>query len=233
MKRLTRALAAAVLTVLPLSAQAASMSFQSFDNGWYGSNGSHHSSNLNTFTGRGSNIDTRSFYAFNLAALNNVTVTSATLVFRNNGTYRMFGAADLRIFDVTSNTNAVLGGGGTSVFHDLGSGGQLAQRTLSRSYNTPMPSFGMTMSSYAVNLINQAIQAQDSRFVIGARVVSPLSSGQGIWYNSTGTSAARIMLTYEENAPEEEAPVVPLPASIPLLLSGLAAIGLTRSRRRS
>ena len=54
MKKFARALATTLLAALPFAAQADTVSYDSYDNGWYGQNGLHTPSNVNTFTGVGS-----------------------------------------------------------------------------------------------------------------------------------------------------------------------------------
>ena len=210
MKKFARALATTLLAALPFAAQADTVSYDSYDNGWYGQNGLHTPSNVNTFTGVGSSYHTRSFYAFDLGNLDNVTVTGASVFFRPNGTYRVNGTTGLRLYNVITPASAVLGGA------NVGAG-----------YGSSMPGITMSLTPNAVTLINQAIEASESRFLFGTRIMNTLNTpGDGLWYGSNGTGAARLTLTYEVNAP-----AIPVPASVPLLLSGLAALGILRRRR--
>jgi hypothetical protein len=94
-------------------------------------------------------------------------------------------------------------------------------------YGSSMPGITMSLTPNAVTLINQAIEASESRFLFGTRIMNTLNThGDGLWYGSNGTGAARLTLTYEVNAP-----AIPVPASVPLLLSGLTALGILRRRR--
>jgi len=228
MKKFARALATTRLAALPFAAQADTVSYYSYDNGWYGQNGLHTPSNVNTFTGVGSSYHTRSFYAFDLGNLDNVTVTGASVFFRPNGTYRVNGTTGLRLYNVTTPASAVRGGcGGAAAFNDFGSGVVLGGANVGAGYGSSMPGITMSLTPNAVTLINQAIEASESRFLFGTRIMNTLNThGDGLWYGSNGTGAARLTLTYEVNAP-----AIPVPASVPLLLSGLTALGILRRRR--
>ena len=109
---------------------------------------------MGSFTGVGSSYHTRSFYAFDLGNLDNVTVTGASVFFRPNGTYRVNGTTGLRLYNVITPASAVLGGsGGAAAFNDFGSGVVLGGANVGAGYGSSMPGITMSLTPNAVTLI--------------------------------------------------------------------------------
>jgi hypothetical protein len=105
--------------------EAAITTINSFDNGWYRSDGFHNPPNTNTFTGFATNSGYhRSFYVFNLASLAGMNVTNVTIKFFVNGTNLGNDLSkELGQFGSEESIDALLDGtGGLAVYNDLGGG---------------------------------------------------------------------------------------------------------------
>ncbi len=216
---LKRALAGAAFACLAVTAaEAATVTIDSFDTGYY-QNGGGTPSNNNIIEDSTRN----NYFAFDLSGVSGA-VTGATLtIFGGNGSYSTARSSVLfTVYDVSTEIGALTTrAGGTAAFADLGSGTAYGSATIA----TPL-SFG-AMPEVVVDLaggladINASLGAL---FALGGG--SDLTGNDGfLWISSNlATSAAR--LTLEVTTP------VPLPASLPLLLASVGAFVALRRRSR-
>ncbi|MEO1686734.1 MAG: hypothetical protein AAFU61_02395, partial [Pseudomonadota bacterium] len=202
----------------------------SFDNGWYRTNGVafHLASNTNTVTGGSSGAETRSFYAFDLSALTSPATSARMTFFAGNGTYGSNDPSEtVRLVDVTTPTDVLtadaFGPAAVPIFDDLGAGDIYGEATASGALGDPMPEIGIDLSAAAIADINAAA---GGTFAIAAVLLSVDGAGgaQVLWDGSDGVPAARLTL---------ETTSVPVPAAAPLLLSALAGWAAVARRRRA
>src|ERR1700754_2855839 len=165
--------AVALLSVA--AAKASTLTINSFDNGWYQSDGTHTPINTNIIVGRDNpNLSYNNWFAFDLQALAGTTVISATLTTcSGNGQYNSPDPSETwGLFDYTSSISALLDGtGGVASFSDLGSGVSYGQATVSAPQNDPMPSISILLTSAAIADINALISGSQ-RFVVGGTLLS-------------------------------------------------------------
>lgn len=225
---------AAVVGLLPVTARAATQSFDAIDNGFYRVDGVH-PGNGNIFAGNSIGGNHTNFFVFDLSGWTGGTVATAELVIfaTGNGGVGTYWTNDIsetyELFDVSSDIDALIGGTGGSVAHgDLGSGNSYGSTVIA----TPnaqglIGEQRISLSLAAIADINAALSAPDTRFAVGGAVTSLAGNTdqiQGLWANSSQTPAGRIDLFV---AP------VPLAGAFPLLFSALGLVGLMGWRRRS
>jgi hypothetical protein len=201
----------------------------SFDNGWYESDGSHDSTNDNVILGSYLSGNYRNWFAFSTSGLSEA-VTGATLVFRSgNGSWQGDATETIEVYDVTTSSASVVASsaassaGGLATYADLGSGTFFGSVTTSGSFDVSMPEIRVTLNSDAIAAINAARTGADTNFLVGGLLASD-DGGDWIFSSSSGVPAATLELTTA---------AVPLPAGLPLLAAGLGALAFLRRRRRA
>jgi len=226
MTLLSRIAAAAALSVAALSAQAATVTLNTYYNGWY-SGASHLVGNTNTITGFYTGSEYRSFYAFNLPAVAaGETILSASITFlAGNGANRgAYTDKHLSLFDYTGSIDALTSGnGGVAAFADLGSGASYGS-TVVNGLNVSMSAVTVQLTSAA---LKDLLDAGANRFVIGAALQDPFVSNreETLWSASGANPAARLTLVTGQAIPE--------PGSVALLGAAALAFGLAGRRRKA
>jgi len=223
------------------ASNAAAATIVSFDNGWYSQNNKSSSdftagvSNINVGWNNVTGASYHNWLAFDLATLAGQNITSATLTFHGaNGVYDSPKASEtLGLFDYTGSINALVGNQtGVGIYNDLGSGVSYGQTSVSG----PLGQFSVTLTADALAALSAAANhLTDNRFVVGGSLLSVAAVHDGDnWYSDgqlfkiTGAQSAlqyAAFLTVESGS-------VPLPAVLPLMLTGLGALGIVRRRKQ-
>jgi hypothetical protein len=242
---LPRNLIAAGAMVLTMAAateaRAGIFNISAFDNGAY-QLGFHGPASGNIFVG--TNVEDEmlhNFFAFDLAPLSGLTVTSATLtVFGGNGTYFSAHSSETYgLFNYTGNINNLLDGTGGLVSHaDLGSGTPYGQVTVAGP-STPythldMPELSISLSPAAVADINAILALVDKRFVIGGALLSHAGGtlfGESLFFASDLLPAGKLTLLTPLS--DNPLPPVPIPSALPLFATGLGVLALLARLKRA
>jgi len=229
---------AALFSVAASNASAATI--VSFDNGWY----SQANNASNDFTAGVSNINVgwnsvtgatyRNWLAFDLSGLAGQNISSATLTFYGgNGDYDSPKASEtLGLFGFAGSIDSLIANQtNVGIYNDLGTGASYGQTNVS----SPLAMFTVTLTSEAIAALNAAASnSTDHRFAVGGSLLSVAASHDGSnWYGDgqlfriNGPTPALNNAAYLS---VEVAPV-PIPAALPLLFSGLGAMGLLGRRK--
>lgn len=237
-----RILAAAVLCTAAGQANAAS--FINTNSGWYNDVGDHDPLNTNFIAGAiGVCVPdclTRqfnNFFLFDLATLAGQTIVSATLtIFAGNGGFEGTTPSETYgLFDYSGSIDSLLAGsGGLAAFDDLGGGSSYGQTIVSGNKGEFMPEVTLGLSAAAIADINAILASSDQRFAIGGMLLS-LNLTPGAPFIDALFSGSGSILGGEARLALEtgSTSVVPLPAALPLLATGLTGMGLLAWRRRS
>lgn len=213
------AAAAIVLTTVASGAHAVSVvSVNSYDNGWYKSNGSHVTSNTNIISGQSGWNSYRNFFAFDLSGVTGRVVSATLSIAGGNGKFsNMSNLAKFAVYDVSTKTSSLTSGtGGTAAFADLGSGSLYGSTAVATpGWTGTMPTVSVALAN-AIGDINNALGNQ---FALGGT-----TSGGYLWGYSNGAQAATLSLTVA---------AVPVPAALPLMLLALGGMGVVARRRKT
>jgi hypothetical protein len=226
---------AILLSMIGVGASNAA-TIESFDSGWYQSNGfTAGVNNINVGWNPNTGATYRNWLAFDVSGLAGQTITSATLTFYGgNGIYNSADASEtLGLFDYTGNVNALTGGqSGAGIYNDLGTGVSYGTATVSG----PLQQFSVTLTQAAIAALNAAANNPgDQRFVIGGALLSmALVRDSDNWWNNESLFAIfgpQAALEHAAFLSLEVAPV-PLPAALPLFATVLAGGAFVARRRK-
>ena len=197
--------------------------------------------NGSMFIGRFQQTETRDAWRFVIPDLTGLTVTSANLrlsFFRfqqsspgGPETFELYDVAEAAFATLGLFAN-VLGAEAAAIFDDLGSGSLYGTNDILA--NTPVGTNIVTALTAAaifdINLSSSTI------FVLGMRSTtlnSPNSAVQLDGWDWTNSATNPPPTTFQlELITEPDLAVIPLPAALPLFLTGLAGLALIRRRRR-
>ncbi len=196
------------------TASAATVDVQSFNAGWYSNTGA-----TPDLTNIIDDSTRNNYFAFDLSGISG-TVTAATLtIFGGNGNTNAAGASGVTysVFDVSTNVTALTTrSGGIAAFNDLASGLLYGSTLLS------LPAGFGAMPEVVVDLaggLGDINSALGGFFAVGG--TGNQTSGF-LWISSNQPVAAQLSLTVA---------AVPVPAALPMMLGGLAALLVWRRRR--
>jgi len=201
------------LAIVLCVSSANAITIDSFASGFYEHNGSNAPPNDNFIVGRLFQFETNNFFAFNLAPLAGLTVTSATFTtLAGNGQYGSFDASETwGLFDYSGSIASLLDGtGGVAAYNDLGSGASYGQAVVPippAGPFAPMPMVTVILSAAAIADINAAISG-GQQFVVGGSLLSlsNLDDSETL-YSGSGTRPAG-QITFSTDAAAVPGPVV-------------------------
>ena len=185
----------------------------------------------------------RNFFAFDLSALSGVAV-SATLSISGaglgNSYYNPSGdSLAYTNYQIRSPLETVLTGGSglTDIFEDLGSGTRYGSTNVSTPGSSgPMPAVQVDLTGALQDLT----RSFGEKWGLGGAVTRSGNVNQTLWANSEGSQVTlRVETTSEYPGcgpsggvpPKCNPPVIPLPATLPLLFGGLGLLTLAFRRR--
>ncbi len=211
----------ACMLVVPVSVNAAVVTIDALNQGWYDDTGSHISGNPNYLVGDWAGIEFRNWFVFDLSAIG--AVSSATLRAYNiaspPGTEPGFISSDASetwsLFDIVTNINSLMDGtGGLSAFNDLAAGTGYGSQNVSTADNGAYVEVTLNASALA------AISSAAGNFGIGGALTTLGGSGDEklFWYS------------HEDPRVELVVNTIPVPAAVWLFGSGL--LGLVGVARR-
>ena len=229
----------AALLVCASAQNAAAVTIDATDRGWYGDNGNHNSGLLSYLSGdcRGAicvggtntGIDEfRNFFVFDLSGVTGpITVatlrlhnTDGTTQFPNNvGFFSDTGSETYLVSEVSTAIASLLAGtGGMAAFGDLGSGTSYGSFTATSAANGTFVE--IALNSAAIAALNQA----SGLFAFGGSITTlngfPDEETLFAFSDSGLLSDTQLELT-----------VVPEPSAVLLLAAGIALLGALRTRR--
>jgi len=231
-------LALAVLLVCATAQNAAAVTIDATDRGWYGDNGDHRPAVLNYLAGdcdgttcvagASTGIDEfRNFFVFDLsgvtAPIGSATLrlfnTPASSPFFRNGFFSDVGSETYLVSEVsTSIASLVAGTGGVAAFSDLGSG-------------TP---FGSVTATSAANGTFVEINL-DSAAIAAMNLASGLFAFGGSITTLNGVPDEETLFAFSDSGllsdTQLELSVVPEPSTALLLAAGISLLGALRGRR--
>lgn len=207
---------------------ASVVSIQATDLGWYRSDGTHESYNINTLTGQLGGTEYRSFYIWEIPSYVG-KVTSAHIEF--NVEYSFGGSAIYypvqgEMFDVSASTLPFIrqdngAGQGEAVFNDLGSGTSFGQLSVLPGYDNYGYTMTVPLNADAINSINSSNGAD---FSLGMKNIGFNSGYDYFLFSSMSRDGSQILVLDIQSVPE--------PSSIFLLSIGLlGTCAFTRNRQ--
>lgn len=231
------------LFCFPLAADAAIITLDATDSGWYDATGEHTAANANYLTGLcGSACSShptehRGFWVFDLSAVTD-PITSAVLNLFNPDYNSVDASEILAIMDVSTPIAQLTAGGTglTGIFDDLGTGTTYGTATGTDADDNQ--TIGITLNSFAIQDLNNA----SGLFGFGGYLTTLQPSLiQFLFGNSSGTSLRQLRLETQDAVnpnPQTGGPSsVPEPSTLVLALAGLvlalAARRLVPATRKS
>ena len=214
-------IATVALTVT--SATAAIITLTAQDQGFYRSDGRAGTTVLpNYLVGLLGSLEHRNFFIFDLSSTTD-TIVSATLnIFNPINGFRSDKSQEIyKIVEVTGSIDMLAAGtGGISAFNDLGSG----SKYFSIGFGTRETDKVISIRLFGNALTN--LNSGASRFALGGHLISILGDADQYIFGFTGDVLGTLTLETSSIT------AIPLPAALPLFLTGLAGIGLLRRRQR-
>jgi len=203
------------------SAHADTVTLNSTSFGWWDSTGTHTAVITNYGTGDDAeNVDHRSFFVFNLSGLSG-TVVSATLQIFNPIYLSPDPSETLSIFDVSTSIAALTasGTGQVGIYNDLGTGTLFGSTSVSAANNGA--NVNIPLNSAALAALQSGLGGS---FAFGGSLTTLSAPGlvEGVFLLSSANTGTRQLVLN----------TIPEPATLVLLGSGLAAIGIARRRSR-
>ena len=228
----------AVLLLCASAQQAAAVTIDATDRGWYGDDGTHNTSILNYLAGdcdggtcvAGSNTgidEFRNFFVFDLSGVTG-PITAATLILHNTdgtaqfpnnvGFFSDTGSETYLVNEVSTAIASLLAGtGGVAVFNDLGGGTPFGSITATSAANGTFVE--IDLNSAAITALNLA----SGLFAFGGAIttLNGFADEETLFaFSSNNLSDTQLELT-----------VVPEPSTVLLLAAGIALLGALRTRR--
>jgi len=201
------------------SANAAVITLDATDNGWYrGASGYHYVLNNSIYTGTSHAYTYHSFYNFDVSSLAGLDISSVEIIFEaQNGDYHSHDQNEiLSIFDVHSHPGLA---SSLSIFNDLGSGVLYGQTEVYGVYDTPMPEIRVLLSESSIADI-----LANSFFSVGGACRSCTTKGrQNLWFNSKLANAAKLQIQYPSGS---------VPEAPTFTLIGIGFLGFGSIRRK-
>ncbi len=232
-------LALAALLVCVAAQNAAAVTIDATDRGWYGDNGDHRPAILNYLAGdcrgatcqAGLNVgadEFRNFFVFDVSGVT-APIVAATLRLHNtagtapfldrNGFFSDEGSETYLVNEVsTSIASLVAGTGGVAAFGDLGSG----------------TSFGSITATSAINGTFVEIDLNGAA-IAALNLASGLFAFGGALTTLNGTADEETFFAFSDagnlSDTQLELTLVPEPSTVLLLAAGIALLGALRTRR--
>ncbi len=229
----------AVLLVCATAQNAAAITIDATDRGWYGDNGVHNTSVLNYLAGdcdggtcvAGTNTgidDFRNFFVFDLSGVTG-PITAATLILHNTdgttqfpnfvGFFSDVGSETYLVNEVsTSIASLIAGTGGVAAFTDLGIGATFGTFTATSAANGTFVEINLNSAAIA------AMNLASGLFAFGGSITTlngfPDEETLFAFSDAGNLSDTQLELT-----------VVPEPSTALLLAAGISLLGALRGRR--
>lgn len=241
-------LAAMVFASAAGSAQAAGVTLHETNLGWFMDDGSRNASSTNMLTGvTSSGEETRSFFIFDITGLSGVVSGGSFSVAAGDGcdfatagclqtdegteTVNFYDVLEADLVPLAASGSAAGDAAGKSVYEDLGSGESYGEVTIAGADRSAMPAVSLIFSERLIADLNAAIAAGDTSFAIGAALATIAGSyddDEGFWSRSRPQmKVASLNIDFSSTVA-----AVPLPATLPLLIGGVAALGFAVRRMK-
>jgi MYXO-CTERM domain-containing protein len=173
------------------------------------------------------NAEYRPYFAFNIPALENVTILSAHLILQNHditGAISTVEATQVQ-FTSTALSGSVLASG-TAHYGNLGVGTVFGLKTYMNTDHTVSQPVELNTPA----ALEAILAALGGEFVISARILNR-DRTRMVYGSSSAPSSVRLVINYEDNPPPPpEPPLIPLPSTAALAAAGLFVVAGRRRR---